>query len=62
MLKLTKEQDFFGYHFKGRTYDTGSKEGFVEANVAFALWRNDIRNGVIDNISNMLKTIEPKKG
>ncbi len=62
MLKLTKEQDFFGYHFKGRTYDTGSKEGFVEANVAFALWREDIRNGVIDNIGNMLKTIEPKKG
>ena len=60
MLKLTKEQDFFGYHFKGRTYDTGSKEGFVEANVAFALWREDIRNGVFDNIGNMLKTIKPK--
>jgi len=61
MLKLAKEQDFFGYHFQGRTYDTGSKEGFVEANVAFALWRNDIRNGVIDNIGNMLKTIQPRK-
>ena len=60
MLKLTKQQDFYGYHFKGRTYDTGSKEGFVEANVAFALWRNDIRSGVIDNIGNMLKTIQPK--
>ncbi|MCO4315599.1 UTP--glucose-1-phosphate uridylyltransferase GalU [Phyllobacterium sp. 21LDTY02-6] len=60
MLKLTKQQDFFGYHFKGRTYDTGSKEGFVEANVAFALWRKDIRTGVMDNIRTMLDTIQPK--
>jgi UTP--glucose-1-phosphate uridylyltransferase len=29
--------------------------------VAFALWREDIRNGVIDTIGNLLKTIQPKR-
>ncbi|MBL8578274.1 MAG: UTP--glucose-1-phosphate uridylyltransferase, partial [Mesorhizobium sp.] len=32
----------FGYHYQGRTFDCGSPEGFVEANVAFALARHDL--------------------
>ena len=42
MLKLEKSQGFFGYHYQGRTFDCGSPEGFVEANVAFALARSDL--------------------
>ena len=42
MLKLEKEQGFYGYHYQGRTFDCGSPEGFVEANVAFALARPDL--------------------
>ncbi len=37
MLKLKQSQDFYGYHFRGSTFDCGSPEGFVEANLAFAL-------------------------
>lgn len=37
MLKLpAREQKFHGFHYRGRTFDCGSPEGFVEANVAFA--------------------------
>jgi UTP--glucose-1-phosphate uridylyltransferase len=43
MLKLLKEQDFSAYHYKGVTYDTGAKDGFIMANIAFALDRADIR-------------------
>ncbi|MFP5077196.1 UTP--glucose-1-phosphate uridylyltransferase GalU [Rhizobium sp. YIM 134829] len=46
MLKLLKEQPFAGYHFKGETYDCGAKDGFILANVAFALSRSDIRGSV----------------
>ncbi|MDQ0458059.1 UTP--glucose-1-phosphate uridylyltransferase GalU [Rhizobium paknamense] len=46
MLKLAKKQDFAGYHFKGETYDCGAKDGFILANVAFALQREDIRPSV----------------
>ncbi|KQT54453.1 UTP--glucose-1-phosphate uridylyltransferase [Aureimonas sp. Leaf454] len=59
MLKLAARQDFYGYHFTGRTFDCGSKEGFIEANVAFALWRSDIRNKVMGNLQELLNTVEP---
>ena len=61
MLKLTKEQAFYGYHFTGRTFDCGSKEGFIEANVAFALWRPDIRGKVFDNLQELMDTVEPAR-
>ncbi|MDQ1186953.1 UTP--glucose-1-phosphate uridylyltransferase GalU [Agrobacterium larrymoorei] len=43
MLKLLKQQDFTAYPFRGETYDTGAKDGFILANLAFALQREDIR-------------------
>ncbi|MDS1137902.1 UTP--glucose-1-phosphate uridylyltransferase GalU [Nitratireductor indicus] len=47
MLKLMGNQSFHGYHFTGRTFDCGSPEGFVEANIAFALERPDLREHVL---------------
>jgi UTP--glucose-1-phosphate uridylyltransferase len=55
MLKLAKEQPFYGYHFHGRTFDCGSPEGFVEANVAFALWRPDMYSRLADTIENLVR-------
>jgi UTP--glucose-1-phosphate uridylyltransferase len=43
MLTLAKDQDFAGYHYRGETYDCGAKDGFILANLAFALSRDDIR-------------------
>ncbi|MDB5650440.1 MAG: UTP--glucose-phosphate uridylyltransferase, partial [Hyphomicrobiales bacterium] len=42
MKKLAEVQKFFGVRFDGRTCDTGSKLGFLLANVTFALEREDI--------------------
>ena len=55
MLKLQKQQSFFGYHYKGRTFDCGSPEGFVEANVAFSLWRKDFNPRMMRMISDLLE-------
>jgi len=44
MVKLQKKEPFYGYHFKGRTYDCGSKIGFIEANIAFALDNADLHD------------------
>ncbi|KQS64638.1 UTP--glucose-1-phosphate uridylyltransferase [Rhizobium sp. Leaf371] len=46
MLKLLKSQGFAGYVFRGETFDCGAKDGFILANVAFALSRDDIRESV----------------
>ena len=43
MLALQKEQPFFAVRFDGTIYDCGSKIGFLAANVAYALERDDIR-------------------
>lgn len=59
MLKLAKEQAFYGYHFHGRTFDCGSPEGFVEANVAFALWRPDMHARLADTIENLVREARP---
>jgi UTP--glucose-1-phosphate uridylyltransferase len=42
MKGLAKQQSFHGVRFDGATYDCGAKLGFLTANVAFALAREDI--------------------
>lgn len=59
MLKLMKDQPFYGTHFKGRTFDCGSKEGFVEANLAFALWRPDLHDRIVDIAKELIETTSP---
>lgn len=44
MRSLAKTQTFHGFEYTGRTFDCGSKEGFLEANVAVALSRDDTRD------------------
>jgi len=54
MAYLLKEQPFYARPFTGRMFDCGSKSGFIEANVAFALERDDIRESVIEPIRAMV--------
>jgi UTP--glucose-1-phosphate uridylyltransferase len=42
MINLMKSQAFHGLKFEGKTYDCGDKLGFLAANVAFALERDDL--------------------
>ena len=59
MLKLLKKQPFHGYHFRGRTFDCGSPEGFVEANIAFALWRSDMHGRMVDLVDTLFAELTP---
>ena len=42
MVTLAKTQPFYGLKFEGRSYDCGSKIGFLAANVAYGLDRPDL--------------------
>jgi UTP--glucose-1-phosphate uridylyltransferase len=42
MIKLSATSPFFGMRYDGRTYDTGSKIGFLTANVAYGLDRPEL--------------------
>lgn len=46
MNKMAKKYDFYAYEFKEKRFDCGSKHGFLEANIAFALERDDMRENV----------------
>ena len=40
----TKDGNVYGFRFVGQRYDCGSKAGFLQATVAFALSRPDLRD------------------
>lgn len=54
MKKLAETGKFFGVRFDGKTYDTGSKVGYLAANVAFAMARDDIRPGFLDELKKIV--------
>jgi UTP--glucose-1-phosphate uridylyltransferase len=58
MLKLAQQQDFAGYHFRGQTFDCGAKDGFILANVAFALARADIRPTIEDGFKALVEALK----
>jgi hypothetical protein len=42
--EMEEGRDVFGYCFEGKRYDCGSKVGYLQAMVAFALEREDLRD------------------
>jgi UTP--glucose-1-phosphate uridylyltransferase len=44
--QLSRRQKVYGYEFEGSHYDIGDKFGFVQATVAYALKRPDLRERV----------------
>ncbi|MEX0955063.1 MAG: UTP--glucose-1-phosphate uridylyltransferase GalU [Rhizobiaceae bacterium] len=58
MLKLKDRQDFYAYPFAGRTFDCGSPEGFVEANIALSLLRDDMKERIGGSLAGLLAEAE----
>ena len=54
MLRLAQTQPFFGLKFEGKSFDCGSKIGFLSANIAYALEREDIAPALRDEIRRLL--------
>jgi UTP--glucose-1-phosphate uridylyltransferase len=48
MAKTLDRVAFHGLRFEGKRFDCGSKEGFLEANIAFALERADLRGATAE--------------
>ena len=53
MQRLMQAQSFTGVKYDGKVFDCGSKIGFLTANVIFALERDDIRDGFIDELKKL---------
>ncbi len=44
ICELARKEEVYAYHFEGRRYDIGDKEGFLEATVEQALKRPELRD------------------
>jgi UTP--glucose-1-phosphate uridylyltransferase len=54
MIDLAQTQPFYGLKFAGRSFDCGSKVGFIAANIAYALARTDIAPAVRAELKRLL--------
>src|SRR6516225_4476094 len=54
MIQLAQSQPFYGLQFEGRSFDCGSKIGFLAANVSYALAHADIAPGFRAEIKKIL--------
>ena len=57
MIQLARTQPFYGLKFDGRSFDCGSKIGFLAANVSYALARADIAPGFRAELDKLLADI-----
>jgi len=54
MLALLKMQRFYALKYEGKTFDCGSKVGFLTANVAYALARPDIAEAFANEVKKLV--------
>ena len=58
MKTLMKTQRFYAYKYTGRSFDCGSKLGFLLANAAFALDRGDIAPHFVEGVRKLISEHE----
>jgi UTP--glucose-1-phosphate uridylyltransferase len=61
MSRMIGEQPFHGVTFAGTRYDCGDKAGFLHANLAMALAREDLADEVELFASELLAARQPRR-
>lgn len=54
LSKLAQVEPVYAYEFEGKRYDTGDKQGFIQANIEFALRDKGLKDGLIKYLNNVL--------
>ena len=54
MIRLARNRPFYAFRFDGKIYDCGSKIGFLTANIAYALARDDLAPALKAEIEKLL--------
>ncbi len=57
-MEVENGSDVFGFRFDGQRYDCGSKSGFLQATIAFALSRPELRDELMEF---MVETVESRR-
>lgn len=56
MAKLIGDQPFHGLRYEGVRYDCGSKAGYLQATIATAFKRNDLKDGFLKYIKSVISS------
>lgn len=54
IAQMARRQPVYGFNFSGRRFDCGQCSGFIEANVAYGLQRNDIAPSLRERLAALL--------
>lgn len=54
IAKLKKFEEIYAYDFEGTRYDVGEKIGFIQTNIEMALEHEDLREKLLNTISNII--------
>ncbi|KGJ50439.1 UTP--glucose-1-phosphate uridylyltransferase [Clostridium sp. NCR] len=55
---LASHEAIYAYNFEGRRYDVGDKLGFLEATIDFALKRDNLKDGLMNYMKNVVKEVK----
>ena len=58
LKRLAKEQAMYAYDFKGHRYDVGSKVGFIQANIEFALRREELKEEMKEYLGKLQESMD----
>lgn len=54
-LSIIQHEAMYAYDFEGRRYGVGDKSGLLQATVEYALRKEDLRDGFIEYLNNIIK-------
>src|SRR5690606_30894147 len=57
LAELARAEGLIGYRIEGKRYDAGDRLGYLKANVAFALKRPELREGLVPWLRKVLEEI-----
>lgn len=58
LKRLAKRQAMYAYEFRGHRYDVGSKTGFIQANIEFALRNEELKDEMKDYLDRLHENME----
>ncbi|HKL11174.1 MAG TPA: UTP--glucose-1-phosphate uridylyltransferase, partial [Clostridia bacterium] len=54
MKILLRSHRMLAYDFEGRRYDTGNKQGYLEATVEYALRHQELKDGFMEYLKSIV--------
>ncbi len=55
LAELARTEGLIGYEFEGQRHDAGDRLGYLKANIAYALKREELRGGLLDYLKMLVK-------